>query len=415
VLLTRDISGVISSPGIDGSTGPAQNGALGPVVTKALQDVLGWKINSNDSKGFVNALTRSIELKDVEGHIEYKWIPRGIAVQDDLAGGIAGAQASLYAMAQSMLGQTLPLISGLRPLKPDADEEYITVARELVQKQLTELVSELGYPGGPRVMRVNQYFRMLTGAKITLVPIVPAPPKNIDFDVQPAFATDPDLVEGTLAALRIQMGLRAGDGTHPANHREKGYVNSVDDEQNVTNFRVIVDYVNALLGSWINSIPFFVARKEESKFLGTELVWISRQLNVVSEVVDEIRFLLDSDLVGPSERETLFLGEMNSTDEDGNKIKLPDIALESLLSWIQTFVRNEAPDIIRDGGRFGIGVDFNNMVDELRSYAKGLAADPAPIRELTSDRVRPALKKLVDQLAQLKHRAGKVGRKALPA
>src|SRR5438128_818505 len=98
VMLTRDVTGVMSGPGLDAPSGPAQPGALGPVVTRALQEVLGWKINAGDSKGFVNALNRSIELNEFEGHIQYKWVQRGIAVQDDLSGGVAGAQASIYAM-----------------------------------------------------------------------------------------------------------------------------------------------------------------------------------------------------------------------------------------------------------------------------------------------------------------------------
>ncbi len=114
VFLTRDVTGTLSGPGVDSSTGPSQPGALGPVVTKALQDVLGWKI-SGDSKGFMNALNRSFDLKDFEGVVQATWIPRGIAVLDELSGGVAGAQASIYAMARTMLDQSLPLLDGLYP------------------------------------------------------------------------------------------------------------------------------------------------------------------------------------------------------------------------------------------------------------------------------------------------------------
>lgn len=400
VVLTRDITGALSGQGVDGSSGGAQNGALGPVVNRALQDVLGWKINADDSKGFVNALNRSFELTDYEGHVQSKWIQRGIAVQDDLAGGIAGAQASLYSMAKTVLDQTLPLLSGLRPLKPDADEEYITVIRQLVQNQLTELVSELGFAGGPRVVRVNQYFHMLTGVQID----AREPGERSEI------SGGPDHVHGTLGAMRDEMGLRAVAVEH-----RPSYINSVEDEQNVTNFRVIVDYVSAIFNSWTNSARFFSSFK--SPFLGTQLVWISRQLGVVSEAVEEIRFLLDSDLVGPAERETMWLHGLHFQRSGKTDVMLPDITLESLLSWIQTFVRNEAPDIIRNGGKYAIGVDLERMVRQLHQYAAALVryAEAANHdHRLDNERVLPALRKLSQQLHELGEMAHSVGTKHLP-
>jgi hypothetical protein len=401
VILTRDVSGMMSGQGIDGTTGAAQNGALGPTVTKALQDVLGWKFTAGDSKGFVSALNRSFELTEFEGHVRSKWIPQGVAVQDDLAGGIAGAQASLYAMAKTVLDQTLPLLSGLRTLRPDADDAYVTVVRQLVQSQLTELVNELGFQGGPRVVRVDQYFHMLMGVHIDGNGTEAASDGDIP--------NDPDHVRGTLGSMRDEMGLR----TTPQ-ARFRSYINTVEDEQNVTNFRVIVDYVGAILNSWLNSAHFFATLK--TPFLGTQLVWISRQLGVVSEAVDEIRFLLDANLVGPAERETMWLYNLTFTQRDGSQGTLPDISLEALLSWIQTFVRKEAPDIIRNGGRLGIGVDIERMIHQLSHYARALVVHSqgdADFR-LNNERVRPALRKLAAQLHELARMAAPVGIKRPP-
>ena len=72
-----------------------RDGALGPVVNKAIQDVLGWKIKSGDATGFVGALNQSFQLKTVEGAVVSTWIPRSYVVQSDLSGGITGAQALL--------------------------------------------------------------------------------------------------------------------------------------------------------------------------------------------------------------------------------------------------------------------------------------------------------------------------------
>jgi len=81
---------------------------LAQVATQTITNVLGWKPKDDDAKGFVGALTQSFSLKDVEGHVEATWTPRTYAVQTDLAGGITGAQASLYMRAQDAMNQSLP-------------------------------------------------------------------------------------------------------------------------------------------------------------------------------------------------------------------------------------------------------------------------------------------------------------------
>src|SRR5262249_37269153 len=85
-ILTEEV-GYPPSPlakGGAGSAPAAGGGALTPVVTKALQDVLGWKIKSNDPKAFIGALNQSFQLALIEGHVEATWTARSYAVQSDL-------------------------------------------------------------------------------------------------------------------------------------------------------------------------------------------------------------------------------------------------------------------------------------------------------------------------------------------
>ena len=138
------------------------------MVTRALQDVLGWKVKPGDAIGFSGALNQSFQVSMVEGHVGSKWTPRSYAVQSDLAGGITGAQASVYTMAKTLLDQMLPLIDGLQPLDPAADMEYVAALKQLAASQLTNLAQEIGYLGGPRVMRVHQFFQMLFGGTVIL-------------------------------------------------------------------------------------------------------------------------------------------------------------------------------------------------------------------------------------------------------
>src|SRR5215472_15022629 len=129
-----------SSPSKGGGTGTGA--PLGQIVNKAVSEVLGWKVKAGDTKGFLGALNQSFTLTEVEGHIESKWTPRTYAVQTDLAGGITGAQASVYSRGKEALDQSLPLLDGLYTLEPEADQEDVVALKAVVKSQFSELVNE---------------------------------------------------------------------------------------------------------------------------------------------------------------------------------------------------------------------------------------------------------------------------------
>jgi hypothetical protein len=424
-----------------GAGGNGRNGSLGPVVTKALQDVLGWKIKAGDAAGFVGALNQSFELKVVEGAVVSTWTPRSYVVQSDLAGGITGAQASVYTLAKTLVEQMLPIVDGLYPLDPASNIENVAAVKDVVTSQLTNFCSEIGYLGGPRVMRVQQYLQMLLGVKLTLnhpglppesnrlpasikvtaaaIPPSGSPLRLAGYSKLPTTTavskeesppelpssswTSPDFVLGSLGDLRDSLGLFALpvpiDSTTGV--PVPNYVNTVEDEQNVTNFRVLVDYANSLLDVWTNNVQFFAG--QQSEFLGTQLVVISRQLGVISEIVDEVRFVLDSVFIGPAQRQTLQI--IFQRLRNGYTEHLPPIYLADLLQWIQDFVGAEAQDVIQNAGRFGLGDDFITMIEQLYLQAYGLyefARSPnVPDPALQTGRVQQSLYKLLSQLNEL--------------
>ena len=288
-LLTEEI-GYRPSP-VGGPTGGGGGGSLpsagggtnlGQVALRAVGDVLGWKPNTDDPKGFIGALTQSFSLTDVEGHVESKWMPRTYAVQTDLGGGITGAQASLYTRAKDALDQSLSLLDGLYPLDPEADPEYVKALREMARSQMSQIVKEFGMVGLPSILRIDTYFEILLGQHPT------RHFTHVEFD--------PDKIKGTLGELRDTYGIY---------FRGNPFNNSVEDEQDITNFRVISDYMTSLLQSWISNREFFIVQPNQVAFFGTQLVLISRQLNVIAETVNEVRFTLDSVFIGPNERQSL--------------------------------------------------------------------------------------------------------------
>jgi hypothetical protein len=83
--------------------------------------------------------------------------------------------------------------------------------------QIVELVNEFGSVTGPRVERVDQLFTLLVSHRRR---------------------TARGEVGGLVGELRIALGL------------EPKFVNSVDDEQNVANFRILTDYITSLRQTW---------------------------------------------------------------------------------------------------------------------------------------------------------------------
>jgi hypothetical protein len=371
---------LINSPGAPRSASSAPGalpGAapLGPIVENAVRDVLGWKPRLDDPKGFLGALSQSFVCKEVEGHTVCEWTPRTYAVQTDLAGGITGAQASLYKRAQDALDKAGPLLDGLYNLRLEADPQDMEALRAVVRSQMNEFVSELGITGGPRVARANQILKLLLGSEVTTPP-------------------DPDDVLGQLGRLRQEFGLRSAPLIDPVSNQliEAGnLVNSVEEEQNLTNFRILADYLTSLRQSWIINRQFF-ERPTSRPFFGTQLVLLERQLSVVAESVDEVRFTLDSVFIGPSERQTL-------------EIRFPDnsrMFVEELLSWVYSFATQEGPRLIQDGGKFAVQDAFLPVVSKLRELIVDAEnpKDPMP-RGYRTPRVRQALDELAKQLREL--------------
>lgn len=369
---------------------------LGQIAMKAVSDVLGWKVKpglNGDPKGFLGALNASFSLKEVEGHTEATWTPRTYAVQTDLSGGITGAQASVYKRAKEALDQSLPLLDGLYPLFKEAKDEDIAALRATMRSQFTDLVNELGLLGGPRVARVTQLFFLLLGQQLSQDPNHP---------FTPPVETNPDKISGSLGNLRVEFGFSLADDL----------VNTVEDEQDVTNFRIVSDYVTSLAQSWLNNLQFF-GLNTPTPFFGTQLVLLSRQLSVVAESANEVRFTLDSVFVGPAERQTLQI-----TFGPPAPALTPPMFLEDLLTWIDSFASEEGPRLIQEGGKFAVGQSFVPIATQLLQLVQGRPQAPlgsapnTPIPGLppgyATDRVQNSFEDLSSALQQLVNLAARI-------
>lgn len=394
-ILTEEVGyppSITSRPGVGGGgvgPGGGGTGGLGQIASRAIAGALGWKPNASDAKGFVGALTQSFELKEVEGHIESKWNARTYTVQTDLAGTISGAQASLFTRAKVAQDNCLPLLDGLYPLNPTADPEYITALRDMAKSQIIEIVKQFGVVP-PSILRVNTYFKILLGEN-----------QRLRFGDEPRVETDPDKIGGTLGNIRDIYGI-----FFQQHGRDNPFNNSIDDESDITNFRVISDYMTGLLQSWLSNGRYFLLNVERvPAFLGTQLVLISRQLGVIAETVNEVRFALDSVFIGPNERQTLLLAF-------DDQFELPAMFLEDVLMEIESSVTDELPRLIKDGGRLAINNNLLPVVATLMNMVQA-AHDPQNLDALpdgySTARVKHALDDLSDQLTQLSTLGQQVG------
>lgn len=361
----------------------AGTSTLGDIVHNALRDVLGWRPKAHDPKSFVIALKQAFTPSEVEGRTAWTWTPRTYAIETDL-GAITGAQASIYARAKAALEQSLPLLEGLQPLRSDADDEDLEASRAIVRSALKEIVDELGIRGGPRVVRVDELFASLLGNVINL--------------------TDPEQVGGQLGLLRDRFGM------------QRQFVNTVEEEQNLTNFLILVDSAVSLRLTWESQKPFFT-RTSPDVFFGTQQVLLGRALGVVAESVHEAYFAMNSVFLGPAERETTIL-QLPIQDEAGQNI-IVTLTVAELLDWVERFATDEGLRLIREGGKDGVIHAFVPTVEKLRDVVRAAAViaqsnSDNPTQAFHTARVRRALNELQGHLETTFGLAGQIKRLPLP-
>jgi hypothetical protein len=331
-ILTKGVNGYAGTSRYGESVGAPWGGSLTRTAQGAIRDLLGWRYRADDPKGFVVALSKAVELRQVEGHVESSWKARPYMVQADL-GEVTGAQAGIYDRAKLAVDHALPLLDTLKPLRPDADDESTESVRAIVRSALTELVVELSSVAGPRIQRVNEYLTRLLGVT--------------QFDIA-FFSTQdyvdlvatPEEVKGALGQLRDRFGLK------------RELVLTVEEERILTNFLIIVGHATSIFDIWVAQKPFIERNGNKDKFLGTQLVRLSQVLNVIVESVHESYDAMDSVFFGPEEREVVEI------EFDGE----PPITIAELLGWVDHFAGVEAPQLIEDSGKDGVDAAKNTLV-----------------------------------------------------
>jgi hypothetical protein len=369
-VLTEEVPSEVVSrpPSAGGSSGTAP---LGKMAENAIRDVLSWRAKTNDPKSFILALNQSFALKDVEGHTEFTWTPRTYTVQTDM-GAITGAQASIYNRAKVALDQCLPLLDGLYALLPVLEQQDLDSVRGMVKSLFTELVNDFGIEGGPRIPRVDQLFRLLLGHP---------------------YPVSPESSGGELGLLRERFGLK------------REFITTIADEQNLTNYIIVVDYLIGLHNSWKTEKAYFAhSGTTVQPFFGTQLVLLSRSLDVVAQSVKDVYFAMDSVFLGASERQTILL-DFSSIGAESS------LFVAELLDWVENAASKELPSQLQDSGKDAISTAKHVLYD-LHRFVHAAIPPQQPRHRLPpgylTPRVQRAMRLLAGQLAETYRLAGQI-------
>lgn len=364
----------------------SRGGSLQQTVNNAFNRVLGHTF-TGDVMTFRNSLDRSFTAQEMNGRTNYVWQPRTYSTQTELGGALTGAQASLYHRAKVALKEILPLLDGLEPLDPAADEQNREAVRAIIRTEVVELVNEMGVHQGPRVQRVNSLFNLLIGS---------------------ADATAlPEQVGGQLKDLVDTFGL------------SRARINTVDEERNFSNYLIIRDYLVSLRESWRD----YTEDSGSGAYIGTQLVLLSQALSVVSESVRETYRIMDSVFLGYEERQSVWLdfttakatGVPANTafplpDRTGYSIAdtaqlLPPMDVERLLSWVMRFSTEEGPVLARSSGKLGIVSAIADTAERLMILVQAASYIPVGNSAFRREGVIRALRDLAFQLYQVQRLA----------
>lgn len=376
----------------------AGGGDLQGIVESALGGILGHTQRTDDPKTLVNTLTQTFTARQVDGRTVYDWNPQSVSVRaSDLGGGITGAQASLYHRAKTAIQDGIRLLNGLNPLKPSADRENMEATRAIIRTEMQELLAELGARGGPRILRVDNLFQLLLG-------------EDVDSGNQRP--------GGQLKKLAEYFGL------------VRGQINTVEEEQNYSNFLTLKDYLQSLRRSWVDYKH--TQQSSAGAYIGTQLVRLSQALAVVAESVQEVYRIMELFFLGPEERLSVYIDFTRAkADEEDMEIPcgsprpafpLPDgtgypfeetaklgdsMSVEGLLNWIWRFASEEGPLLAKSGGKLGIRV-ISETSDRLMVLTQAATYTPIPNAAFRREGVIRALRDLAYQLYQVRQLAEQV-------
>jgi hypothetical protein len=317
----------------------AENAPFQRKIESAVRSVLGQLPRRGDARAFEAALSRSFADQGQSASRESR--QPSVVTSTGEARGLTAGQASLYLRAKIALDNSLPRLDRLEPLLTNTDPQQIEATRRIIRNSFTRLVDELGREGYPRQQRVDEQFDLLLGSR------------------------DLGQVGGKLGDLARLFFFGSGE------QRSEPNVNDLDELQQLTDYRLIEDFLTSLREDWERF------KDEPETDLSTRLFFLRRELAAIVDSAGDLEYVMDAAGLDEAERETLIF------------VDRPRTSVADWLSWLRTFAAEEAPRDIEDGGQEGVRTlageldELNGLAGALKAFDDSRIAEPDVQRELS--------------------------------
>jgi hypothetical protein len=384
---------IITAPGPDGAGGGGGGGAPASgdaraIIKQEMRAVLGRTPSGDDVTATLAALDRRFVARERNGVTQWEWTPGSYVGQNDVGAGVTGEQASLVAFAQRASDEIAPCVGELRALKsPCENPEAVEIARSGFRASWQSFVGSLGQEGGLPTARCKVLLKQAREQLATL-------------------GEELGMLKPVPAGGAGGAGRAAGAG-RPSGDRldhaaiSRAAVLTRDDEEQLTHFIIACDRVKAVSRAFDE-----LTGRTAVRDYGTAFTQLQRDLELLPELVADVRWALDSVDFGPDQREVQRVGPGAAS-----------MTLEGVLQWAEDLAE-EGRSLLQDAGVRGAEL-LQSRAAALHDVLAALEPGQHPKRDgdvfaarLALARVRTPLRLLGEAVARVKQSAAEIRRLA---
>jgi hypothetical protein len=379
---------ILTSPGPDGGSGagtPAGGGDARAIVQREWRNVLGRVPRDGDVAGMLAALDRRFVETDADGVDGWTYVPGSYVGQNDVGAGVTGAQASLASFANRVGEEIGTYVAEAQPLRMlDENPEEVDIARAGFWASWQSFVASLGDEGGLPAARSAVLLRQ-------------AREQLVRFGIQLGMFEQ--------GALEVVVSIDGGSEIDAIRRIpiSREFVLTRDDEERLTNFLIVRDRVAAVARAFAETIGTDAVTPD----YGMVFTWLQRDLDVLPELVRDVRWALDSVDFGLEQQEVCAL-----QPDDPNSM-----TLASVLQWSED-LSDEGRTLLQDGGVRGAAMlaeraaalrDTLAILDRMIDTRRGGGVSAA---RLAMSRIRVPIGLLGDAVVRVRDRAGQIAQEA---
>lgn len=333
-------------------------------VERALTQVLG-RAPGRGADGFVSALNSAFP-SGTDGRIMTTPARSVVSLYSPITEGLTGQlsveQANLYRQASIIGSDALKVLDGIQPFIPTADIDAVEALKALIRSQIRSLLDEFGRLDEPRKQRVESLLNTL----LVTEPVGRGKKRRI--------------VGGSLFQLgkmaRLIKRPTGSEGGESGENSDGDFDDepimpvTIDDEGQIANFTLLVNYVETLQTIWRKFDDDSTIVDQVTGNYSERLSRVSVMLPVVAD--SNISFMSALDSIGFTESErrsdaALFTTLLSPLPFDLGQVvifdvlsrvqitvTLPSMTLNDFDEWIDRFTNLEAPALLSSSGQFGL-------------------------------------------------------------